>query len=122
MMGGFLGQLLRGRARIPRWMRCGCGAAAAWLGFALMFGVAAGQEVPQAPTPSGTQGATPGLAGAGATPSQGQQTKPVDEKTDISQDAGLTTSVWQWKGLGVEKILFEGVTFDAADTLPKELC
>jgi outer membrane protein assembly factor BamA len=29
--------------------------------------------------------------------------------------------VWNWKGLRVDKILFEGVTFDAADTLPKEL-
>ncbi len=34
---------------------------------------------------------------------------------------GLTTSVWQWKGLRVDKIEFEGVTFDATDTLPREL-
>ena len=34
---------------------------------------------------------------------------------------GLTTSVWQWKGLRVDRIQFEGVTFDAADTLPSEL-
>src|ERR1700761_4749628 len=122
MMGGFLGQLLRGRARIPRWMRCGCGAAALWLGLWVMVGVAAGQEVPQTPNPSGSQSATPGLAGTGATPAQGQQTKPAEEKkTDTSQGAGPTTSVWQWKGLVVEKILFEGVTFDATDTLPKEL-
>jgi outer membrane protein assembly factor BamA len=86
-----------------------------------MVCVAVGQEVPQTPTPSGTQGATPGLTGTGASPAQGQQTKPAEEKADTSQDAGLTTSVWQWKGLIVEKILFEGVTFDATDTLPKEL-
>src|ERR1700735_4526612 len=122
MMGGFLGQVLRGRARISRWMRCGCGAAALWLGLWVMVGVAAGQEVPQSPTPSGAQGATPGLAGTGATPAQGQQTKPVEEKkADTPQDAEPTTSVWQWKGLLVEKIVFEGVTFDATDTLPKEL-
>ena len=29
--------------------------------------------------------------------------------------------MWEWKGLRVDKIEFEGVTFDAADTLPKEL-
>src|SRR5271170_4790091 len=121
MMGGFLGQVLRGRARIPRWMRCECGVAAVWLGLCVMVCVAAGQEVPQTPTPSGTQGVTQGLAGTGATSAQGQQTKPVEEKADTSQDVGLTTSVWQWKGLIVEKILFEGVTFDATDTLPKEL-
>ncbi|MGF7179560.1 POTRA domain-containing protein [Tunturiibacter psychrotolerans] len=103
-------------------MRCGCGAAALWLGLWVMVGVAAGQEVPQSPTPSGAQGATPGLAGTGATPAQGQQTKPVEEKkADTPQDAEPTTSVWQWKGLLVEKIVFEGVTFDATDTLPKEL-
>ena len=40
------------------------------------------------------------------------------------QDASrteLTTSVWEWKGLRVDKIVFEGVTFDATDTLPQEL-
>jgi outer membrane protein insertion porin family len=120
-MGGFLGQVLRGRTRIPRWMRCGCGVAAVWLGLWVVVCVAAGQEVPATPTPPGTQGATPGLAGTGATPAQGQQTTPVEEKAATSQDAGLTTSVWQWKGLTVEKILFDGVTFDATDTLPKEL-
>ena len=35
--------------------------------------------------------------------------------------AGLSTSVWDWKGLRVDRILFEGVTFDATDTLPQEL-
>jgi outer membrane protein assembly complex protein YaeT len=33
----------------------------------------------------------------------------------------LTTSVWEWKGLRVNRIEFEGVTFDATDTLPGEL-
>ncbi len=35
--------------------------------------------------------------------------------------APLTTSVWEWKGLRVDKIEFEGVTFDANATLPQEL-
>ena len=33
----------------------------------------------------------------------------------------LETSVWQWKGVRVDKIEFEGVTFDAGDPLPDEL-
>ena len=33
----------------------------------------------------------------------------------------LATTVWQWKGLRVDKIEFEGVTFDADDPLLKEL-
>jgi outer membrane protein insertion porin family len=96
-------------------MRCGCGAAAVWLGLCVMVCGAAGQEVlasqmPVSPVPSG------------ATPAQGQQTKPAEDKTEAAEkNDGLTTSVWQWKGLVVERILFEGVTFDATDTLPKEL-
>ncbi len=34
---------------------------------------------------------------------------------------GLSTTVWEWKGLRVDKIQFEGVTFGAGDLLPKEL-
>jgi outer membrane protein insertion porin family len=115
-MGGFLGQVLRGRARIPWWMRCGCGAAAAvWLGLWVMVCVAAGQEVPASQMPVSP-------VPSGATPAQAQQTKPPEDKTEATEkNEGLTTSVWQWKGLVVEKILFEGVTFDATDTLPKEL-
>ena len=33
----------------------------------------------------------------------------------------LETSVWQWKGVRVDKIEFEGVTFDAGDPLPDQL-
>ena len=97
-------------------MRCGCGAAVVWLGLWVMVCVAAGQElpasqqVPSSPVPSGT------------TPAQEQQTAPVEDKADTAdKNAGLATSVWLWKGLVVEKILFEGVTFDSTDTLPKEL-
>jgi outer membrane protein insertion porin family len=38
-----------------------------------------------------------------------------------TEEAEPTVSVWQWKGLRVNKIEFEGVTFDATDTLPSEL-
>jgi outer membrane protein insertion porin family len=39
----------------------------------------------------------------------------------VAQDAGLAQTIWDWKGLRVSKILFEGVTFDTTDTLPSEL-
>ncbi|MBB5316760.1 POTRA domain-containing protein [Tunturibacter empetritectus] len=90
-----------------------------WFGLWLMAGAALGQAVPAASTPARTPNTVP----SGATPAQGQQAKPVEDKPDSVDEkgAGLTTSLWQWKGLIVEKILFEGVTFDATDTLPKEL-
>ncbi len=34
---------------------------------------------------------------------------------------GLSTTVWQWKGLRVDKIQFEGVTFGPEDMLPRQL-
>jgi outer membrane protein insertion porin family len=39
----------------------------------------------------------------------------------VLNEPGLTTSLWDWTGLRVDKIEFEGVTFDATDTLPAEL-
>ncbi|WP_254063753.1 POTRA domain-containing protein [Granulicella sp. S190] len=73
--------------------------------------------VPSAPPP------TAAASAATAASAEGQQTEKGESATDASveKNAGLTNSVWQWKGLIVEKILFEGVTFDATDTLPKEL-
>jgi outer membrane protein assembly factor BamA len=63
---------------------------------------------------SGANAATPAQAQPNAAPAKaGEAQTPTD--------AGLSTTVWQWKGLRVDKILFQGVTFDAADTLPKEL-
>ncbi len=51
-----------------------------------------------------------------------QSTAAGEAKTGGAQDvAALTTSVWDWKGLRVDQIQFEGVTFDATDMLPKEL-
>jgi outer membrane protein assembly factor BamA len=65
-----------------------------------VFGVVAWGQAPAA-TP------TPGVGAA-------QQT------TGAEQQAGLG-SIWQWRGLQVNRIEFEGVTFDAGDTLPAEL-
>ena len=39
----------------------------------------------------------------------------------VQESAALATTVWQWKGLAVTGVQFEGVTFDSTDTLPSEL-
>jgi outer membrane protein insertion porin family len=44
-----------------------------------------------------------------------------DDLTDGSLGPGLSTSVWEWTGLHVDKIQFEGVKFGADDMLPREL-
>jgi outer membrane protein insertion porin family len=76
---------------------------------------------PAAPAPAPTP--IVGKGGAGATkPAQAQQTPPpADEAAAIGKTVEPTTTVWQWKGLIVDKIEFEGVTFGATDLLPKEL-
>jgi len=74
---------------------------------------AAGQQPPVAGQP------TPPSAAPSAqtqSPATRQQEQPA-----ISTGPGLSTSVWQWKGLRVNRIEFEGVTFDETDTLPSEI-
>src|SRR3984893_11365265 len=122
MTGGFLGQVQRGRARGVRGVRCGRAAAAVWAGLLMVAGMAGAQ---QAPSPASPPARTPPVVGSGAnaaTPAQAQPSPAAKAgETQTPADAGLSTTVWEWKGLRVDKILFEGVTFDAADTLPKEL-
>jgi outer membrane protein insertion porin family len=122
MTGGFLGQVLRGRARIPRWMSCGRVAMAAWVGLLLWSGVTMAQSVPAATSPAPTR--IVGHSSAGAPP-RTQQTPPAGGKAGEAAAIGNTTapstSVWEWKGLIVDRIVFEGVTFGATDLLPKEL-
>jgi outer membrane protein insertion porin family len=90
-----------------------------------MAGMAGAQQAPSPASPP-TPKPTPPVVGRGAnaaTPAQAQAS-PGAVKAGEAQtvaDAGLSTTVWEWKGLRVDKILFQGVTFDAADTLPKEL-
>ncbi len=88
----------------------------------MMAGVAGAQGVPAASTPAPTPPVVQSGADALTPPAQAQQS-PAAARDSAAQtaDSGLTTTVWEWKGLRVDKILFEGVTFDAADTLPKEL-
>jgi outer membrane protein insertion porin family len=80
----------------------------------------------QAPSPASPPTPTRPVVGSGAdaaTPAQAQRGPAAAKagETQTPADAGLSTTVWEWKGLRVDKILFQGVTFDAADTLPKEL-
>jgi outer membrane protein assembly factor BamA len=87
----------------------------------MMAGVAGAQELPAAPTPAPTSAVVQSGADA-ATPAEAQQSPPAATGSSAqTSEPGLTTTVWEWKGLRVDKILFEGVTFDAADTLPKTL-
>jgi outer membrane protein insertion porin family len=106
-MGGFLGQVQRGRAQRSLKLRCGLVVAAVCLGSLVVGSVAGAQQMPTVST----------------VPSQ--QVPPVGAKAGDSQAAGdaagLTTTVWDWKGLRVDKIVFEGVTFDATDLLTQEL-
>jgi outer membrane protein insertion porin family len=143
MVGGFLGQAQKGRARTPQtamWDRLVIAMVAVCV--LLGGGLAEGQVSPTTSVPAGGQ--TPGQVGVTA-PVQNaapvQTASPVgsQEKTTqggsgagpaassiagtpaATQDAGLTTTVWDWKGLRVDRILFDGVTFDKTDTLPSEL-
>jgi outer membrane protein insertion porin family len=106
-MGGFLGQVQRGRAQRSLKLRCGLVVAAVCLGSLVVGSVAGAQQVPRVSSVPAQQ-VPPVAAGAG------------DSQT-TGDSAGLITTVWDWKGLRVDKIVFEGVTFDATDTLPQEL-
>jgi outer membrane protein insertion porin family len=95
-----------------------------------MAGMAAAQEVSPStsvPAPRQSQGQV-GVTAPAAAPAQAvapaeiqKQGTAVDGSATSEERGGLTTTVWDWKGLRVDKIEFEGVTFDATDTLPKEL-
>lgn len=79
----------------------------------------------QASSPSAIQPATepsatvPQAAQAVPTASASSQAAPTEPT--VADQPALTTTVWQWQGLQVEAIRFEGVTFSPADNLPKEL-
>ena len=122
--GGFLGQVERGRAQKSLRLRCGLVAAGVWLGLSIA-GVVAGAQVPAVSTlPTTERSPEHGMPNE-VTPAEAEL-NPVTEvqgtQGPVVPDApGLTTSVWDWKGLRVDKIEFEGVTFDETDRLPKEL-
>ena len=99
MMGGFLLQVGRGRvAELRRRARHRFAA------MGTLFVLAVAAAVAQAQTPAVNPTAASSV----------QAGQPADN------GAG-TTTVWQWKGLHVARIEFEGVTFDKMDKLPNEL-
>jgi outer membrane protein assembly factor BamA len=127
MVGGFLGQLQTGRARTPQATMMPRLAVAMVVAVILLMGgeagaqVSPGSSVPAAGQSSalaGSQEKRPGGDAAAVTPAAAST---AEGSSAAPQDTGLTTTVWEWKGLRVEKILFDGVTFDATDTLPSEL-
>ena len=69
-------------------------------------------------TPDRSQQTTGGAAGVVTTKAT---TTAPSRADDLVSVAPLQTTIWQMKGVRVEKIEFEGVTFDVADTLPNEL-
>jgi outer membrane protein insertion porin family len=97
----------------------------------LALGMARAQAPPStlAPAPRQPQGqmgvsvpsASPAVTAQPSASTEGQKLGATGDSVAESQEGGLTTTVWAWKGLRVNKIEFEGVTFDATDTLPKEL-
>ncbi|MEG9435638.1 BamA/TamA family outer membrane protein [Edaphobacter sp. HDX4] len=83
-------------------------------------------STPAASTPSTPTLSVPGQVTSPAATPQASQTETAQPRTrapqpTISTGPGLDTSVWEWKGLVVKQIEFTGVTFEATDTLPKEL-
>jgi len=86
----------------------------------------ANPSIPAASTPPPNQGA----------PRVGEPTRPQaaprpsrilrpprqrNNESLVSTGPGLSTSIWEWKGLRVNRIEFDGVTFEATDALPSEL-
>lgn len=74
-------------------------------------------------TPAGTSGtAIPSVAPAGTAPSPEKQAQQTEQTA--AQAASVATAQWnisKWQGMRINAIQFEGVTFDAADTLPQQL-
>jgi outer membrane protein assembly factor BamA len=91
----------------------------------LLVGAAGAQVSSPASVSAPGQVEVPALAPAAGepeAPAGAQEQRSTVAGAAISQEGGgLTTTVWAWKGLRVDKIEFEGVTFDATDMLPQEL-
>ena len=94
----------------------------------LLFSSASAQvsgSNPSQPNP-GQTGLQPGTAvpqaSVAAPPTDAaKKTDPAANEQTVADAPPLTTTVWQWQGLQVAAIRFEGVTFGPADSLPKEL-
>jgi outer membrane protein insertion porin family len=89
------------------------------------------QSSPESSAPAAPPSAPPlqgGQVGV-ATPAAATPDETVGQASDaasagrelVSGLPPLTTTVWDWTGLKVDRVLFEGVTFDPTDTLPGKL-
>lgn len=95
----------------------------------MLCGFASAQAVPVpvppsangAQTPAAHSGTTKVPQAAGAVSPAPEQARPDLDTSLADIGPGLSTSVWDWKGLQVNKIEFAGVTFDATDRLPGQL-
>ena len=80
---------------------------------------------PSQPNPgqTGLQPATAVPQASAAVPPSNPGQKPDSGSAEqtVADAPPLATTVWQWQGLQVAAIRFEGVTFGPADTLPREL-
>ncbi len=114
---------------------CGAVGLSGVLGCILLAPVGGAQSIPAA-----SQGANGTAGAAGSRGASGRQSPaavpqastaelpsdrdrqrtPIDDLTGLSP-TGLSTSIWQWKGLTVQSISFEGVTFGEKELLPTEL-
>ncbi len=79
-------------------------------------GAGAGQGVTSPSTPGAVPQASTVQIPGSARPSR----QSIDDLKGLSP-TGLKTSIWQMKGMAVDRIAFEGVTFGAKETLPNEL-
>lgn len=104
------------------------GAAVLWCGLCFPSRLEGQTPLPTESTPApspGTGGVNPGLGGA--VPQASQTVTPNAAGpanaalAPLKIGPGLPNSIWQWKGLPVESIRFEGVRFDDRSALPKEL-
>jgi len=84
---------------------------------------------PTQTVPQGSQTVTPQQPpsrGSGAAPSQGTTNVPMPAATNaeqktVAEEPALATTVWQWQGLRIRDIRFEGVTFAESDPLSKQI-
>lgn len=79
-------------------------------------GATAGQGVTSPTTP----GAVPQASTAQLPGTARGSRAPIDDLKGLSP-TGLSTSIWEMKGVTVDRIAFEGVTFGPKETLPNEL-
>ncbi len=96
------------------------------MGFLLVtaMAMAQGTQVPGTPTVPAQTAAPqdhPMAVPQASTAQRPQQGTGEGDLAAGSLGLGLSTTVWQWKGLRVDRIQFEGVTFGAEDLLPREL-